>query len=111
MPYFTRNLFPQTLLAEPNLSGRNKRLAGNAPPPDDGIYRRKRGIIDRCWPVGWQHTITTATGTQASGVLEQARTFMDVPLPWGVDYDGNLQLSLLNPVRGATPAYGGLGRP
>ncbi len=31
---------------------------------------------------------------------------MDVPPPQGTDEFGNLQLSLLNPVRDATPAYG-----
>lgn len=104
MPYFTRNLFPQTLLAEPNLSGENSVWLGNA--------RRRMMVFTAGSAVlivlaagGWHHYYNSNWNAGVR-VLEQARTFMDVPLPQGIDYDGNLQLPLLNPVRDATLAYG-----
>lgn len=107
MPYFTRNLFPQTLLAEPNLSGENSVWLGNA--------RRRMMVFTAGSAVlivlaagGWHHYYNSNWNAGVR-VLEQARTFMDVPLPQGIDYDGNLQLPLLNPVRDATLAYGDWG--
>lgn len=103
-PYFTRNLFPQALLAEPNLSGENSVWLGNA--------RRQMMAVSACGAVlgvlavaGWHHYYNTnwRAGVQ---VLAQAKAFMAVPPPQGMDDYGNLQLPLLNPVRDATLAYG-----
>ncbi|EFU2868015.1 type VI secretion protein IcmF [Salmonella enterica subsp. enterica serovar Sanjuan] len=106
-PYFTRNLFPQALLAEPNLSGENSVWLGNA--------RRRMMIFTAGSAVlivlaagGWHHYYNSNWNAGVR-VLEQARTFMDVPPPQGIDDDGNLQLPLLNPVRDATLAYGDWG--
>ncbi|EOF5100593.1 type VI secretion system membrane subunit TssM [Salmonella enterica] len=106
-PYFTRNLFPQALLAEPNLSGENSVWLGNA--------RRRMMMFTAASAVlivlaagGWHHYYNSNWNAGVR-VLEQARTFMDVPPPQGIDDDGNLQLPLLNPVRDATLAYGDWG--
>ncbi|EKS4626877.1 type VI secretion system membrane subunit TssM [Salmonella enterica] len=106
-PYFTRNLFPQALLAEPNLSGENSVWLGNA--------RRRMMMFTAGSAVlivlaagGWHHYYNSNWNAGVR-VLEQARTFMDVPPPQGIDDDGNLQLPLLNPVRDATLAYGDWG--
>lgn len=106
-PYFTRNLFPQALLAEPNLSGENSVWLGNA--------RRRMMVFTAGSAVlivlaagGWNHYYNSNWNAGVR-VLEQARTFMDVPPPQGIDDDGNLQLPLLNPVRDATLAYGDWG--
>lgn len=106
-PYFTRNLFPQVLLAEPNLSGENSIWLGNA--------RRQMMAFSACGAVlgivavtGWHHYYNTnwRAGVQ---VLAHAKSFMSVPPPQGMDDYGNLQLPLLNPVRDATLAYGDWG--
>ena len=106
-PYFTRNLFPQALLAEPNLSGENSVWLGNA--------RRRMLVFTAASAVaivlaasGWHHYYNT-NWSAGVRVLEQARAFMSVPPPQGIDDDGNLQLPLLNPVRDATLAYGDWG--
>lgn len=106
-PYFTRNLFPQALLAEPNLSGENSVWLGNA--------RRRMMMFTAASAVfivlavgGWHHYYNS-NWSAGVRVLEQAGTFMDVPPPQGIDEDGNLQLPLLNPVRDATLAYGDWG--
>ena len=106
-PYFTRNLFPQTLLAEPNLSGENSVWLGNA--------RRRMMIFTAgsalliVLAVGGWHHYYDSNWNAGVRVLEQARAFMDVPPPQGTDEYGNLQLPLLNPVRDATLAYGDWG--
>lgn len=107
MPYFTRDLFPQVLLAEPNLSGENSVWLGNA--------RRRRMAFSVCGAVftvltigGWHHYYNTNLRAGIR-VLEQANAFMAVPPPQGMDDYGNLQLPLLNPVRDATLAYGDWG--
>lgn len=106
-PYFTRCLFPLALLAEPNLSGENSVWLGNA--------RRRMMGVAACSAVlivlaagGWHHYYNTNWNAGVR-VLEQARAFMSVPPPQGVDDYGNLQLPLLNPVRDATLAYGDWG--
>ncbi|EMX5167265.1 type VI secretion system membrane subunit TssM, partial [Citrobacter freundii] len=106
-PYFTRCLFPLALLAEPNLSGENSVWLGNT--------RRRMMGVAACSAVlivlaagGWHHYYNTNWNAGVR-VLEQARAFMSVPPPQGVDDYGNLQLPLLNPVRDATLAYGDWG--
>ncbi|EDT6764293.1 type VI secretion system membrane subunit TssM [Salmonella enterica subsp. enterica] len=106
-PYFTRSLFPQALLAEPNLSGENSVWLGNA--------RRRMLAFSAASAVlivlaagGWHHYYNT-NWSAGVRVLEQARAFMAVPPPQGIDEYGNLQLPLLNPVRDATLAYGDWG--
>lgn len=106
-PYFTRNLFPQALLAEPNLSGENSVWLGNA--------RRRMMAFSAASAVlvvlaagGWHHYYNSNWNAGVR-VLEQARAFMAVPPPQGTDDYGNLQLPLLNPVRDATLAYGDWG--
>ncbi|WP_456151953.1 type VI secretion system membrane subunit TssM [Citrobacter farmeri] len=104
VPYFTRNLFPQVLLAEPNLAGENstwltlsrRRLS---------IFSGVGGIAALLLITGWHHYYNDnyMSGIQ---VLKQANAFMSVQSPQGMDDYGNLQLPLLNPVRDATLAYG-----
>ncbi|MGG5838258.1 type VI secretion system membrane subunit TssM [Huaxiibacter chinensis] len=103
-PYFTRRLFPEVLLAEPNLAGENSVWLGNS--------RRRLVAFSTCSAAlvvllagGWHHYYNK--NWQAGvNVLAQAKAFMDVPPPQGTDEYGNLQLPLLNPVRDATLAYG-----
>lgn len=103
-PYFSRALFPQVLLAEPNMAGENRLwLAGS---------RRRMSIVGGCGAVaallligGWHHWYNENYRAGLK-VLAQAKSFMDVPPPQGIDNTGQLQLPLLNPVRDATLAYG-----
>ncbi|EPC0237702.1 type VI secretion system membrane subunit TssM, partial [Escherichia albertii] len=106
-PYFTRSLFSQALLAEPNLATESRtwlmrsrrRLT---------IFSITGGVAALLLIIGWHHYYN---GNYQSGitVLKQAKVFMDVPPPQGEDDYGNLQLPLLNPVRDATLAYGDWG--
>lgn len=103
-PYFTRSLFPQVLLAEPNLAGESSLWRGNT--------RRRMTVFSICGAVlaflligGWHHYYNKNWQAGIT-VLAQAKSFMDVPPPQGLDEYGNLQLPLLNPVRDATLAYG-----
>lgn len=106
-PYFTRNLFPQTLLAEPNLAGESRvwlmqsrrRLS---------VFSVTGGIAALLLIMGWHHYYNNNWRSGIT-VLEQAKAFMSVPPPQGMDDYGNLQLPLLNPVRDATLAYGDWG--
>lgn len=107
MPYFTRDLFQHVLLSEPNLSGENSVWLGNA--------RRQMTVFSVCGAVfsvlvigGWHHYYN-ANWRAGIRVLEQAKAFMAVPPPQGMDEYGNLQLALLNPVHDATLAYGNWG--
>lgn len=104
VPYFTRALFSSVLLAEPNLAGENSLWLGNS--------RRRLMVFSACSAslaalliVGW-HYYYNKNWQAGITVLAQAKSFMDVPPPQGIDEYGNLQLPLLNPVRDATLAYG-----
>ncbi len=57
---------------------------------------------------GWHHYYND-NYTSGVQVLKQAKAFMDITPPQGMDDYGNLQLPLLNPVRDATLAYGDWG--
>ncbi|WP_308738508.1 type VI secretion system membrane subunit TssM [Buttiauxella sp. A111] len=107
VPYFTRNLFPQALLAEPNLSGENSVWLGNAR-RRMMVFSASSAVLTVLAVTGWQHYYNSnwRAGVQ---VLAQAKAFMEVPPPQGIDEDGHLQLPLLNPVRDATLAYGDWG--
>ncbi|ECL1760333.1 type VI secretion system membrane subunit TssM [Salmonella enterica] len=103
-PYFTRNLFPQTLLAEPNLAGESRAWLMH--------YRRRLsvfsltgGIVALLLITGWHHYYNNNWRSGVT-VLKQAKAFMSIQPPQGMDEYGNLQLPLLNPVRDATLAYG-----
>lgn len=103
-PCFTRSLFTHTLFAEPNLASENRlwltssrrKLAWCAAAGVTCIVALTLGW-HHYYRVNWQSGVT---------VLKQAKTFMDIPLPQGIDDYGNLQLPLLNPMRDATLAYG-----
>lgn len=104
VPYFTRTLFPQVLLAEPNLAGESSLWRGKT--------RRRMIVFSTSGAVlafllmgGWHHYYNKNWQAGIT-VLAQAKSFMDVPPPQGIDEYGNLQLPLLNPVRDATLAYG-----
>ncbi|HEM6803689.1 TPA: type VI secretion system membrane subunit TssM [Citrobacter koseri] len=106
-PYFTRTLFPQVLLAEPNFAGENRLWLARS--------RRRMGLFAGCSAVagvlligGWHHWYNENYHAGLK-VLAQAKSFMDVPPPQGTDETGRLQLPLLNPVRDATLAYGDWG--
>ncbi|POP40628.1 type VI secretion system membrane subunit TssM [Superficieibacter electus] len=103
-PYFTRRLFPEALLAEPNLADENSVWLGSS--------RRKLMAFSACSAVvtvllagGWHHYYNK-NWQSGINVLAQAKAFMDVPPPQGTDEYGDRQLPLLNPVRDATLAYG-----
>ncbi|BFI52047.1 type VI secretion system membrane subunit TssM [Yersinia pseudotuberculosis] len=103
-PYFTKALFNQVLLAEPNLAGEN------------GIWlqkTRKRmfifsgvGALAALTLWGYWHYYHQLNYRAGEEVLTQAKTFLSIPPPEGDDRYGNLQLPLLNPIRDATLAYG-----
>lgn len=103
-PYFTRRLFPEVLLAEPNTAGENSVWLNSS--------RRRLTAFSACGAalaallVGSWHHYYNQNWQSGVNVLAQAKAFMDVPPPQGTDEFGNLQLSLLNPVRDATTAYG-----
>lgn len=103
-PYFTKELFNQVLLAEPNLAGENGLWLRNS---------RKRLMVFSCvgavvaltqWGC-WQYYYQS-NYRAGQEVLAQAKTFLSIPTPKGDDRYGNLQLPLLNPIRDATLAYG-----
>nr|WP_265349220.1 type VI secretion system membrane subunit TssM [Escherichia albertii] len=106
-PYFTRSLFSQALLAEPNLATESRtwlmrsrrRLT---------IFSITGGVAALLLIIGWHHYYNDNYQSGIT-VLKQAKVFMDVPPPQGEDDYGNLQLPLLNPVRDATLAYGDWG--
>jgi type VI secretion system protein ImpL len=103
-PYFSRNLFPEILLAEANLAGENTLWLKKS--------RRRMTLFSG---IGAAAALACVTGwhyyyqsNYHSGVtvLAQAKSFMEIPPPQGIDELGNLQLPLLNPMRDATLAYG-----
>ena len=104
VPYFTRRLFPEVLLAEPNLADESSVWLGSS--------RRSLVTASVCGAAvvillagGWHHYYNK-NWQSGVDVLAQAKAFMNVPPPQGTDEYGNLQLPLLNPVRDATLAYG-----
>lgn len=102
--YFTRNLFPQALLAEPNLAGESRSWLVNSR-RRLAIFSGVGGVTALLLIAGWHHYYNDnyASGVQ---VLKQAEAFMAIRPPQGVDNFGDLQLPLLNPMRDATLAYG-----
>lgn len=104
VPWFTRSLFSEVLLAEPNLAGESSLWLRRA---------RKRLLL--CSAAGglsalilwgyWQYYYQR-NHRAGKEVLAQAHTFLAVTPPQGDDRYGNLQLPLLNPIRDATLAYG-----
>ncbi|MBS2599908.1 type VI secretion system membrane subunit TssM, partial [Salmonella enterica subsp. enterica serovar Typhimurium] len=87
LPYFTRNLFPQTLLAEPNLASESRvwlmqsrrRLS---------VFSATGGIAALLLIIGWHHYYKNNWRSGIT-VLEQAKAFMSVPPPQGMDDYGN----------------------
>ena len=106
-PYFTRNLFPLALLAEPNLAGESRTWLMNSRRRLTA-FSATGGVAALLLITGWHHYYNS---NYASGirVLKQAEAFMAIAPPQGTDNQGNLQLPLLNPVRDATLAYGNWG--
>lgn len=103
-PYFTRNLFPQALLGEPNLAGESRSwLVNNR--RRLAIFSGVGGITALLLITGWHHYYND-NYTSGVQVLKQAEAFMAIRPPQGVDNFGDLQLPLLNPMRDATLAYG-----
>ncbi|MTD26525.1 type VI secretion system membrane subunit TssM [Erwinia sorbitola] len=103
-PWFTRSLFSEVLLAEPNLAGENRVWLRRA---------RKRlvlclvtgGVVSAILWSYW-HYYYQRNYRAGQEVLAQARTFLAIPPAKGDDLYGDLQLPLLNPIRDATLAYG-----
>ncbi|NHB97796.1 type VI secretion system membrane subunit TssM [Photorhabdus stackebrandtii] len=103
-PYFTRALFEDVLLAEPNLAAENRLWLSH--------HRRKlltfstagAAVALALW-AGWHYNYQK-NYRAGEEVLAQAKTFLSIPPPKGEDRNGNLQLPLLNPLREATLAYG-----
>lgn len=93
MPYFTRNHFHRHCWR--NRISLNSVWLGNA--RRRMVFTAGSAVLIVLAAGGWHHYYNS-NWNAGVGVLEQARTFMDVPLPQGIDYDGNLQLPLLNPV-------------
>lgn len=106
-PYFTLNLFPQTLLAEPNLASENSLwLTGSR--RTLSVFSVIGGIAALLLITGWHHYYNSNWQSGVT-VLKQASAFMSIQPPQGMDDYGYLQLPLLNPVRDATLAYGDWG--
>ena len=103
-PYFIRSLFSQVLLAEPNLASENSVWRVNAR-RRMMIFSAGSAVLAALLIGGWNHYYNKNWQAGIT-VLAQAKSFMDVPPPQGIDEYGNLQLPLLNPVRDATLAYG-----
>lgn len=103
-PYFTRNLFPQALLAEPNLAEESRTWLINSRRRMT-LFSAAGGVAALLLITGWHHYYNNnyVSGVQ---VLKQAEAFMAIKPPQGIDDYGDLQLPLLNPVRDATLAYG-----
>ena len=106
-PYFTRTLFTEVLLAEPNIAGENRQWLARS--------RHRMMLFAGCAAItglllitGWHHWYNQNYRAGLK-VLAQAKSFMAVPPPQGIDESGRLQLPLLNPVRDATLAYGDWG--
>ncbi|MBJ8735728.1 type VI secretion system membrane subunit TssM [Citrobacter amalonaticus] len=104
VPYFTRNLFPQVLLSEPNLAGESRAWLVSSRRRLT-VFSAAGGALALLLIIGWHHyyDVNYASGIQ---VLKQAQAFMAIRPPQGMDDYGDLQLPLLNPVRDATLAYG-----
>lgn len=104
VPYFTRNLFPQVLLSEPNLAGESRAWLVSSRRRLT-VFSAAGGALALLLIIGWHHyyDVNYASGIQ---VLKQAQAFMAISPPQGMDDYGDLQLPLLNPVRDATLAYG-----
>jgi len=103
-PYFTRKLFPHTLLAEPNLASENSLwLVKNK--RQLTVFSAIGAVAAIACIAGWHHYYKSNYRSGVT-VLAQAKSFMDIPPPQGIDELGNLQLPLLNPIRDATLAYG-----
>lgn len=103
-PYFTRALFNQLLFSEPNIASENRYWLAQA--------RRKMMWCAALFSVaavallyGW-HRYYRINYQAGVDVLAQTRNFLKIPPPKRIDYDGNLQLPLLNPLHEATLAYG-----
>ncbi|MFC0228525.1 type VI secretion system membrane subunit TssM [Serratia aquatilis] len=103
-PYFTKELFSQVLLAEPNLAGENGswlRSSRKSMLVFSSVGAVVALALWGCWHYYYQ--LNYRAGQE---VLAQAKTFLSIPTPKGDDRYGNLQLPLLNPIRDATLAYG-----
>ncbi|WP_455430669.1 hypothetical protein, partial [Photorhabdus viridis] len=103
-PYFTRSLFEDVLLAEPNLAAEN-RLWLNRNRRKLLTFSTTGAAVALALWAGW-HDNYQKNYRAGEEVLAQARTFLSIPPPKGEDRNGNLQLPLLNPIREATLAYG-----
>ena len=63
------------------------------------------GVLALSLLFGWNHYYKKNYEAGES-ILAQVQNFKNIPLPEGIDYYGNKQLPLLNPMREATFAYG-----
>lgn len=102
--YFCAQLLGNTLFAYPNLAKESSVWSL--------IYRNRLkalsvlgGIVALSLLFGWNHYYKK-NHQAGESILAQVKNFKNIPLPEGVDYYGNKQLPLLNPMREATLAYG-----
>ncbi|MDU8924525.1 type VI secretion system membrane subunit TssM [Pasteurellaceae bacterium LIM206] len=103
--YFCTKLFENTLFAYPNLAQESS-VWNLAYQNRLKAFSVAGGIVAISLLFGWQHYYNKNYAA-GEAILEQVKHFKDIPLPEGVDYYGNKQLPLLNPMRDAASAYGG----
>ncbi|WP_187371655.1 type VI secretion system membrane subunit TssM [Phytobacter massiliensis] len=104
VPYFTRDLFKEVIFSEANLAGENRVYIQHAQSKVKIFGALCAVCVVGVWGA-WQYYYRQ--NFQAGEmVLTQAKAFMNIPVPEGNDYYGNLQLPLLNPLGDAMFAYG-----
>ncbi|MBN6073742.1 type VI secretion system membrane subunit TssM [Aggregatibacter actinomycetemcomitans] len=102
--YFCSKLFENTLFAYPNLAKENS-VWSLAYRNQVKAFSIIGGIAALGLLLGWQHYYKKNYDA-GEVILTQVKNFKEIPMPKGVDYYGDKQLPLLNPMRDATFAYG-----
>lgn len=103
-PYFTHDLLQNAIFAEANIAGENATFSQLAKKRLRTFSLLSALCVLGLWGT-WHHYYRT-NYQAGENVLTQAKNFMNIPVPEGKDYYGNLQLPLLNPLGEAMFAYG-----
>ncbi|WP_373778655.1 type VI secretion system membrane subunit TssM, partial [Glaesserella sp.] len=102
--YFCTNLFDNTLFDYPNLAQENS-VWNLAYQNRLKAFSIIGGLAAIGLLFGWHHYYQK-NHNAGEMILQQVQQFKEIPMPEGVDYYGDKQLPLLNPMRDATFAYG-----
>ncbi|WP_424405440.1 type VI secretion system membrane subunit TssM [Pasteurella sp. PK-2025] len=101
--YFCKNLFGNTLFEYPNLA--QESASWNISYQNRlKIFSFVGGIIGLGLLLGWSHYYKKNYDA-GEKILQEVKQVKAIPLPEGIDYYGNKQLPLLNPMRDATFVY------